>query len=52
MRWDVEQTITVPLVISIDQEIDLEPVVQKIEITPPRVTIDFGSIDPDWGYEE
>jgi hypothetical protein len=49
---DVEQTITIPIVISIDREIDPEPLVQRIDITPPRVVIDFGSIDPKGGSEE
>jgi hypothetical protein len=49
---EVEQAITIPVVISIDREIDPEPVVHRIDITPPRVVIEFGSIDPNWGPEE
>lgn len=34
------------------REIEEEPIVERIEITPIRAVIDFGSNDPDWGYEE
>ncbi|MGQ2908354.1 MAG: PIN domain-containing protein [Aliihoeflea sp.] len=49
---ETEETITIPLTISMQREIEEEPVIERIEITPVRVVIDFGSIDPDWGYEE
>lgn len=49
---ETQDTITIPMTISMQREIEEEPIIERIEITPIRVLIDFGSIDPDWGYEE
>ncbi|MES0036060.1 PIN domain-containing protein [Mesorhizobium sp. M0046] len=49
---ETEETISIPMTISMQRQIEEEPVVERIEITPIRVVIDFGSIEPNWGYEE
>ena len=49
---EVEQTVRLPLTVTIERNIDKEPVVEWIDITPVRVVIGFGCIDPDWGPEE
>jgi len=49
---EVEQTVRLPLTVTIERNIDKEPVVERIDITPVRVVIGFGCIDPDWGPEE
>ena len=51
-RHETKMAITIPLTLSMQREIEEKPIVERIEITPIRVVIDFGSIDPDWGYEE
>jgi hypothetical protein len=48
----VEETISLQAVISIDRRIEEEPDVRSVEIDSRLVTITFGSVDPDWGYEE
>ncbi|MBM2715963.1 DUF4935 domain-containing protein [Mesorhizobium caraganae] len=49
---EVEQTVRLPLTVTIERNIDKEPVVERIDITPVRVVIGFGLVDPDWGPEE
>jgi hypothetical protein len=49
---DRDETIKISLVIWIGRQFDHEPDVHEIEITPPRVSIDFGNIDPKWGDDE
>lgn len=49
---EVEQTVRLPLTVTIERNIDKEPVVDRIDITPVRVVISFGLVDPDWGPEE
>lgn len=48
----VEDKIILQAVISIDRRMEEEPYVRSVEIDSRLITITFGSIDPDWGYEE
>ncbi|MBA8862761.1 hypothetical protein FHW19_004512 [Ochrobactrum anthropi] len=49
---ETEESITIPLTISMHRQIEEEPILERIEITPIRLVVDFGSVDPDWDYEE
>ncbi|TIM69818.1 MAG: hypothetical protein E5Y52_04480 [Mesorhizobium sp.] len=49
---EVEQTVRLPLTVTIERQFDKQPVVERIDITPVRLVIGFGCVDPDWGPEE
>lgn len=48
----IEEKIVLQVVISMDRLIEEEPHVRSVEVEPHRISLAFGSIDPDWGDEE
>lgn len=47
-KGTARDSLVLEVVVSMDRNIDPEPSIYSVQITPPRYNIRFGNIDPDW----